>query len=395
MDLVYGSALWYASTKVNCHHFAERLAQERQVLFIESVGARVPAAREWRRVLPRLLRSLRPLRRLGPRLWLFSPLPLPLYRGVGVELSSRWVGWQVKVLLRLRGWREEACWVFHPMGFGTARAGRPHGVIYYCVDDQAANPGIDRVAVRRLEAALLQVADAVIATGEPLAARLRPLARTVRVLPNVADTELFARHASTFKHPVLDFLDGLPRPRIGYIGNLAAYKIDLDLVHQIARRRPDWAVVLVGPLNQGDPKSTIRESDAPSNVHFTSAVPHEIAPAVIDRFEVCLIPSAQHDVMAASFPLKFFEYLLRGRPIVCRPLPSLQPFRAWYDEAVTTEEFVDAIERRLALDSPAEADRRRAYASAFGWSERMQRLRALRGEVIRSRASQSLNPIPS
>src|SRR6266571_347868 len=297
MDLVYGSALWYTSTKVNCHHFAERLAYERPVLFIESVGARLPRAREWRRMVPRLLRSLRPLRRVGSRLWLYSPLPLPLYRGVGTELNSRWVGWQVKVLLWLRRWRIDVCWIFHPMGRGTAQTVTPGGLIYYCVDDHASNPGVDSVAVRSLEATLLGAADAVIATGEPLAARLRVLARDVRVLPNVADTELFGRDASQDRHPVLDVIDRLHAPRIGYIGNLAAYKIDIELVYEIARSRPDWSVVLVGPRNQGDAKATVRGSGAPSNVHFVGEVPHPIAPAVIDRFDVCLLPSARHDVM--------------------------------------------------------------------------------------------------
>src|SRR5438445_13457923 len=105
MDVIYGSAQFFATTKVNCHHLAERLAQERRVLFVESVGARMPGVGEWRRAVPRLARSIRPLRRVGPKLWLYSPLPLPLYRAGGARLNSRWVGWQVRTLLRLRGWR--------------------------------------------------------------------------------------------------------------------------------------------------------------------------------------------------------------------------------------------------------------------------------------------------
>src|SRR5437867_3494838 len=110
MDLIYGSALWYTCTKVNCHHLAERLAERRPVLFVESVGSRLPQVREWRRLGTRLVRSFRPLRRLGPQLWLHSPLPLPLYRGASLSLNSRWVGWQVGALLRLQGWRIDACW---------------------------------------------------------------------------------------------------------------------------------------------------------------------------------------------------------------------------------------------------------------------------------------------
>lgn len=382
MDLIYASALWYSSTKVNCHHVAERLASERPVLFVESVGARTPRLHEWRRIVPRLIRSLRPLRRIGPRLWLLSPLPLPLYRGNAVHINSRWVGWQVRALLKLRRWRIGACWLFHPMGLGTARAVQARGVIYYCVDDHAANPGVDPAAIQSLESVLVREADLTIVTGEPLAQRLRVEARRVQVLPNVADTELFGRDFSSVEHPVLSAIDALARPRIGYIGNLAAYKIDIGLIYDVARQRPDWSVVLAGPRNQGDTNRAMKDVAAPFNVSFVGEVPHRLAPAVIDRFDVCLLPSARHDVMLASFPLKFFEYLLRGRPVVARPLPSLRPFREWYDEAVTADEFVAAIERQLAKDFAHEAQRRREFAQGFGWPERMQELRALRDEVL-------------
>ena len=382
MDLIYGSALWYAFTKVNCHHLAERLAEHRPVLFVESVGARLPRVHEWPRLGPRLARAFRPLRLVAPNLWLFSPLPLPLYRGGGLSINSRWVGRQVSALLRLRGWRIDACWVFQPLGIGTARTARPRGIVYYCVDDYASNPGVDASAVRALETELVREADLTIVTGEPLAKRLRSSARRIHVLPNAADTELFGRDYADLRHPVLDAIDRLRRPRLGYIGNLATYKIDIGLVFELAHRRPDWTFVLVGPRNQGDTRDRVREDRAPPNVFFGGAVPHSVAPAVIDRFDVALLPAAHHGVMQASFPLKFFEYLLRGRPVVGRPIPSLMPFREWYDEAVTAEEFVAAIDRRLATDSPAEVERRRVFAQAFGWADRMRELQTLREELL-------------
>jgi hypothetical protein len=380
MDLVYGSALWFTPARVNCHHLTERLAAQRPTLFVESVGARAPSVHDWRRIAARLGRSLRPLRRVGPRLWVFSPLPLPAYRGSGAGANSRWVGWQVRALLALRRWTVDAAWIFHPMGRGTATQARARGTIYYCVDDYAANPGVDAGTLRRLEAALAAQADLTITTAEPLAARLRQLARRVEVLPNVADTELFLRDASAVRHPVLDALDALPRPRLGYLGNLAGYKIDLGLIYEIARQRPRWSIVLVGPTNLGDTRRAVSGAEAPPNVHWLGAVPHAVAPAVIDRFDVALLPSARHDVMQASFPLKFFEYLLRGKPVVARPLPALEPFQAWMDAADDAAGFIAAVESRLE-ESGGEAERRRAFASGFGWTERMAALERLRRSV--------------
>jgi len=383
VDLVYGSALWFTQSRVNCHHLTERLAAERPVLYVESVGARTPRVHEWRRIVPRLLRSLRPLRRVGPQLWIFSPLPLPAY-GRGADINSRWVGRQVRALLRFRRWSVDACWAFHPMGLGTASAAKPRAVIYYCVDDYAANPGVDAEAMRRMEKALVGVASLSLTTGEPLAARLRAVARKVEVLPNVADTELFGRDFTGVRHPVLDALDALPRPRLGYLGNLAAYKVDLELIECIARLRPDWTIALVGPTNRGDVETAVGRPLSAPNVHWLGEVPHQIAPAVIDRFDVALLPSARHPVMEASFPLKFFEYLLRGKPVVARPVPALAPYADWFDVAEDAQGFVAATETRAHDQRADMAQQRRDFAQGFGWTERMDRLRALRAEALTS-----------
>src|SRR4029077_12055687 len=158
-------------------------------------------------------------------------------------------------------------------------------------------------------------------------------------------------------------LDALPRARLGYLGNLAAYKIDLDLINAIARERPEWSIALVGPTNRGDVREEVTAAASPPNVHWLGEVPHSVAPAVIDRFDVALLPSARHDVMQASFPLKFFEYLLRGKPVSARPLPVLDEFRACLDEADDPEGFVAAAERRLAEESGELATRRREFAA--------------------------------
>ncbi|MDH3457966.1 MAG: hypothetical protein OER90_14095, partial [Gemmatimonadota bacterium] len=245
IDVVYGSALWHSATKVNCHFVTERLAEHVPVLYVESVGARLPGAHEWRRTIPRLLRSLRPVRRAGEQLWVCSPLPLPVYRGRGAALNSQWVGSQVRLLIGLLGWQPAMCWIFHPMGLGVATQSRPRGLAYYCVDNYMMNPAVDRQAMAALERKLLGRADVTLTTGIPLAERLQSATVQVRVLPNVADTDLFLRTDITESHPVLDALDAMPRPRVGYIGNLAAYKIDLALLREIAERRPQWTIPLV------------------------------------------------------------------------------------------------------------------------------------------------------
>ena len=235
-------------------------------------------------------------------------------------------------------------WTHGARRSGVAEHLRPHGLVYYCVDDYTANPGVDAVALRRFEQQLVSASDVTLVTAEALAKRLSPWTHSLHLLPQAVDTDLFLRDTSRDEHPVLAALDQIPRPRVGYLGNLATYKIDLELVKAIADRRPEWSIVLIGPRDQGDVANTVATAALPPNVHLLEAVPHALTPATIDRFDVCLLPSADHEVIRASFPLKFFEYLLRGRPVVSRPLPALASHRAWYREAYTALEFVEAIE---------------------------------------------------
>ncbi len=381
VDVVYGSALWHAPTKVNCHFVAERLAQEVPVVFVESVGSRLPRAHEWRRLGPRLLRSLRPLKRVGDKLWVMSPLPLPAYGSKFVKGNSAWVGWQIWAMLALRRWRPQVSWIFHPMGLGVARLSGAKRRVYYCIDDYAANPGVDAEAVEHLENDLAMLADVTLVTGEPLAKRLRNRSDDVRIVPNVADTVLFTADHSHVRHAVLTALEDIPRPRLGYVGNLASYKIDMDLVSSIAASRPDWAIVLVGPRDMGDTRRRIGNVSLPPNIHMFEAVPHDITPSIIDRFDVCLLPSAKHPVMNSSFPLKFFEYVLRERPVVGKSLPALEPFREWFYQAESPAQFVVAIENALA-EGPRDGTIKRKTTELFGWNERARLLFELRGELL-------------
>ncbi len=382
IDVIYASAAWQGPAKLNCHFVTECLTRAVPVLYVESVGARAPVPHDWRRVLARLARSLTPLRRVGKQLWVFSPLPLPAYGGRAGRVNSAWVAAQVRVALAMMRRRVDACWVFHPMGLGVARTVRPRATVYYCVDDYVANPGVDRQGLESMQADVVALADVTVVTGEPLARTLRAPGRDVRVWCNVADTELFGGDFSGASHPVLEVLDAVPRPRVGYLGNLAAYKIDLDLVDEIARRRPEWSVVLVGPRDLGDTTDAVGRRRFPANVHLLGPVPHELAPAVVDRFDVCLLPSARHDVMRASFPLKFFEYLLRGKPVVRRPLPALEPYREWLRCADSAEEFVAAVEEAVGEADAAQGEARRRFAAGFGWAERSGQLLALRAELL-------------
>jgi glycosyltransferase involved in cell wall biosynthesis len=247
------------------------------------------------------------------------------------------------------------------------------------VDNYSGNPGVNAAEIERQERRIAAAADVCFATSRPLAERLAAMGGDVRCVPNVADFE----HFSAAREIPAEF-SGIPRPIVGYMGNLAAYKVDLEILAEIAVRRPEWSLVVIGPVNGGYRGGGIGRLRALRNVRLFGPKRYEEIPAYLRGLDVGLIPFRRNRVTDYSLPLKVFEYLAAGRPVVSSPLLSLtaEPLEDVVHYASTGEEFVAAIERSLAEDGPAQAQMRREVAARYSWEKRFPEIIAQVEEVL-------------
>ncbi|MDP3685374.1 MAG: glycosyltransferase, partial [bacterium] len=164
----------------------------------------------------------------------------------------------------------------------------------------------------------------------------------------------------------------IPHPRIGTVGALDAYKVDIELLEAIAREHPDWHLVLVGPVDYsetGDAENVRKLGQLP-NVHFLGPKPREEVPAYVHAFDVAIIPYRESPYNAASFPLKFWEFLATGKPVVASGLPSLEPYRHLVTLVSSPEAFVRGIQD--ALEHGAESrEVRVAESKRHTWESRL------------------------
>jgi glycosyltransferase involved in cell wall biosynthesis len=202
----------------------------------------------------------------------------------------------------------------------------------------------------------------------------------VACVSNVADTGRFAKAPA--RKPAE--LAALPKPIVGYVGNVASYKIDVELLVAAGRTRPEWSFALVGPIGSGDPGTRLRELRSLSNVHLLGPRPYKDIPDYIHGFDVCLIPFRRSRVTDSSLPLKTFEYLAAGKPVVATPLPALraEPLDEVLDYAETAEQFVRAIESCLAEDGEERPAARRETAALYSWDRRFPEIEALVCEAL-------------
>jgi glycosyltransferase involved in cell wall biosynthesis len=318
-----GFADWDTELWTNQHHLMSRLSRENRVLFVESLGLRQPqlAGRDLARIWRRLRRGFAAPHKVDG-LHVLSPLILPFHRYGAVRAINRHVlPVLVRRAVRRLGLRQPILWAYVPQAEILINALEPSLVVYHCVDDIAAQPGIDAASFRAAEARFARRADLVLASAPALATRLRTSSSNVLDAPNVADTELFA---SALAPGELDAdMAALPSPRIVFIGAIVATKLDISLVVELARTRPQWSFAFVGPVGPGDPRTDVSALTAESNIHLLGPRSYTELPAVLRAADAGLIPYTHNQLTGSIFPMKVYEYLAAGLPVIATPLPAL------------------------------------------------------------------------
>jgi glycosyltransferase involved in cell wall biosynthesis len=369
-----GFADWDTELPTNQHHLMSRLAADNRVLFIESLGLRRPqlAGRDLKRIVKRLRRGLAPARPAPPGLHVLSPLVLPLHANAAVRaLNARLLPALVKRSVKRLTFTDPILWAYVPQAEALLDALQPSLVVYHCVDDIAAQPGVDAESFRAAEERFAVRADLVLASAPALAARMRTLNDNVLDAPNVADTAAFA--TALQPGPVDPAIAALPHPRIVFTGAVVATKLDVELIVDVARARPDWSFALVGPTGMGDPSTDVSALRNVSNIHLLGGRHHTELPAVLRGADAGIIPYASNQLTASIFPMKVYEYLAAGLPVVATELPAL----AGVEEIATASDalsFAAALDTALAHTTDAERAERSQAAAAHSWDTRLAQI---------------------
>jgi glycosyltransferase involved in cell wall biosynthesis len=382
-----GFADWDTDLWTNQHHLMSRLACDNRVLFIESLGLRRPqlAGRDIKRIWRRLRAGLR-----GPRevngLHVLSPLVLPLHSNRFVRaVNARLLGMLVKRATRRLSFEKPILWAYVPQAETLLGALDPQLVVYHCVDDIAAQPGIDAAGFREAERRFAARADLVLASAPTLAERLRAISTNVLYAPNVADTDLFSQALQ--EGPIDPAVAALEQPRVVFTGAIATTKLDVPLISELARARPLWSFALVGPIGVGDPRADVSALHAEPNIHLLGGRSYQELPSVLRAADVGLIPYARNELTGSIFPMKVYEYLAAGLPVVATPLPALADVEAVATASDATG-LAHLIEQALAEDSAAQRAERSRLARAHSWDQRLREI-AIAIEALDSKATAS------
>ncbi len=273
----------------------------------------------------------------------------------------------VKKKMKEHGFEKPILWVYSHTACDLIRHIPHSAVVYHCVDRHNAYPGmINAQLVDDMERDLCRQADLVFATAKGLVDHLKPWCKELHLMPNGVDFDRFHAALSDTAAPPPD-IGHLPRPLLGFVGMLQPC-INTDYIVHAAQVRPDWHFACVGEPLAGVDVSALQ---ALPNVHLLGLKPFTKIPSYIKAFDVCLNLFRNSALSKNVSPLKFYEYLSTGKPIVSTPQPDqVMQYAELIHIADTPDAFVAACEQALKDDGKAEE--RIACGRAASWDSRVE-----------------------
>ena len=333
--VLLSTADWDHPLWTNKQHVACSLASEgERVLYVESLGLRSVQAKtqDFRRILRRLLLGLRFVRQVRPGIWVLSPLVLPGgSQGVALRLNRLMLRCSVSLACWVLRFRSPWLWTYNPLtllylplkGFTLS--------VYHAVDAVQEQPCMPRALIESEEARLCRSVNQVFTTSPYLAERLAMHTDRICFEPNVADRDHFSTALERRQDP--GFVDppelrGIPEPKIGFVGAISSYKLDFELIRSVALRHPEWHFVFIGPQSEGEPSTDLTQLCGLGNVHWLGPKPYSQLPRFLAGFQCAWLPLQCNAYTRAMFPMKFFEYLFAGLPVVSTRIHALRSFEA-------------------------------------------------------------------
>jgi glycosyltransferase involved in cell wall biosynthesis len=359
------------------HFLAAEWSRRRRVLFVEPpvsvprmlAGRLDPPQREMKSAS----HILKPPRKVAENIFAVTPVKPFFDSAPGLrKLNSLIFRRTVRSAVEYLKFDRPVLWITPEYGVKLLNS-VPHSVSVYDVTDDWTQAGIPDAQKRRIavdDRALLRRADIVFVVSP----RLLELKRTARpdaiLMPNGVLPEMYEAAEGS---PEPDDLRHAPPPRAGYTGTLHEDRLDIGLICGLAERgRGRYSLVLVGPnLLTPAALDSLRRY---KNIFIVPAQPFDRLPAFTANFDVCMIPHLLTPFTHSLDPIKAYEYLASGRPIVSTPVDGILPLKEYIALADGADGFHAAIESALAGRGVSDTSARRAAARENSWANRAREI---------------------
>lgn len=277
----------------------------------------------------------------------------------------------LKEIMRQLSMREEEAllWLYNPLIAPHLEAFPRSAVVFDAVDNWVEHPSYaSRVdTVKDCYATIRKRADLIFTVSEGLIDFFGKQSNVFYV-PNGVDAELFAS-ARCALSLLPKKLREQKKPLIGYHGIIQS-RVNFSILQYVAEKHPEWNLLLIGPVWK-EVAADVRALQRRSNVFHLNAVPYSTLPQLLSCMDACVIPHAIDAFTQSMNPLKMYEYLAAGKPIVATPVAGADQFQDLITIAVSPEDFSTGLSTSIAKDTAQLRERRKKMAAEYSWKRRV------------------------
>jgi UDP-galactopyranose mutase len=277
-------------------------------------------------------------------------------------------------------------WYYTPMALQFTRDFSPSYIVFDCMDELSAFKGASP-ELKEMEQELMNTADVVFTGGQSLyEAKKKSHPRTF-LFPSSIDKSHFEQ-ARTITFDPAD-QDSIPHPRIGFFGVIDE-RMDIDLLEKVARLRPNWHFIMIGPIVKIDPRNLPNFH----NIHYLGGKSYNDLPKYLAGWDVAIIPFAHNESTRYISPTKTPEYLAAGKPVVSTPIIDvIRPYgnKGLVRIAGTPEEFVRVTEEELQHQDRTEwLEKVDDFISQSSWNKTWGEMMSIIGTSLVGRRSEKV-----
>jgi len=365
--LAFGGVDWWYHNRGHYDlQLLRRMARHVPVVYVNSLGMRVPRAAEGSMFARRVVRKAASLARgaveVEPGFTVVSPPALPGRAGEcwNVRLLPRFL----KRVLRRNGIRRPLIWTACPAALPVVEMLSPVGTVLQRTDRFEAFHGVDGGWIAGLIARAEERSNLTLFCNRSLHDQEASRCRHAAFVDHGVDEERFVAAGEARREPA--DLASIPHPRVGFVGGVDAHTFDAELFRAVAKRVPEANFVLVGG------RSLPEEAVAGANVVLLGRKPYAEVAEYMAACDVLIMPWNRNEWIAGCNPVKLKEYLAVGRPVVSTPFPELEAWRDVVTVADDAEAFAGAL--RAALTAPHDPARGRRRVAGHTWESRLDQV---------------------
>jgi glycosyltransferase involved in cell wall biosynthesis len=406
-DIILISSANYNSinnSKLNVHFIASEFAKlGNKVLFIESLGIKgIPlyGNSDIKKVITRLFDFVRMLIK-GPKIekdniFIVSLIRIP-FDNIPIinTLNQKFITYFIKKYSNRYLKPKPIIWSFVPNFWAVTKQIENSAVIYHNVDDYSAIPFVNKSYVIANERKMLRVSDLVFTVSKGRVEYFKEYTNSdVIFLNNVGNFEQFNKALNDDIEPPRDLIKVLNqnKPIVGFVGNLASYKEDVNLLTEIAMKGKEYLFVIIGGIGEGELLTNILILKTLPNVFFLGSKEYESLYKYLHYFDVAIIPRRKNAAGEGGFPMKYFEYLSAGLPTIVTGVGNMNQFTKIArlgGVANNSYGFLELIQYWITLKQKNNTEYQKAVSERLklaklnSWSKRIDQLNSFISKVIK------------